>query len=155
MYACDVPLMPAFGIADYCSVSGGAMSANIPNMLSSKKYYRESASVRNASADIVFRRMLNGRAFLNVPCEVSLYDKDFFLDGNLNNAEQNVLTTLEGLFSSVLITTDDVIKYNQKQKRRFKKMCALSSATEISVRRVPTGHVVGYRHAGKSYIIKF
>ena len=155
MYACDVPLMPAFGIADYCSVSGGAMSANIPNMLYSRKYYRESASVRNASADIVFRRMLNGRAFLNVPCEVSLYDKDFFLDGNLNNAEQNVLTTLEGLFSSALITTDDVIKYNQKQKRRFKKMCALSSATEISVRRVPTGHVVGYRHAGKSYIIKF
>ncbi|MBQ7358261.1 MAG: alpha-galactosidase [Clostridia bacterium] len=155
MYACDVPLMPAFGIADYCAVSCGAVSDNVPSILYSKKFYRESASVKNASADIVFRRMLNGRAFLNAPCEVSLYDKDFFLDGNLNNAEQNVLTTLEGLFSPVLITTDDVLKYNQKQKRRFKKMCSLGTATEISVRRVPSGHVVGYRHAGKSYIIKF
>lgn len=155
MYADDVPLMPAFGMADYCSVSCGAISDNMPNILYSKKFYRESASVKNASADIVFRRMLNGRAFLNVPCEVSLYDKDFFLDGNLNNAEQNVLTTLEGLFSSALITTDDVARYNQKQKRRFKKMCSLNSATEISVRRVTSGHVVGYKHAGKSYIIKF
>ncbi len=155
MYACDVPLMPAFGMADYCAVSCGAISDNVPNVLYSKKFYRESASVKNASADIVFRRMLNGRAFLNVPCEVSLYDKDFFLDGNLNSAEQNVLTTLEGLFSSVLITTDDVLTYNQKQKRKFKKMCALSAATEIKVKRIPSGHFVGYRHAGKSYIIKF
>lgn len=155
IYAADVPLMPAFGIADYCSISCDAVSDKIPNILYSKKFYRESASVKNASTDIVFRRMLNGRAFLNAPCELSLYDKDFFLDGNLNYAEQNVLTTLAGLFSSALIITDDVTKYNQKQKRRLKKMCSLSSATEVVVRRVPSGHVVGYRHAGKSYIIKF
>lgn len=155
MYASDVPLMPAFGIADYCSISCDAVSDNMPNILYSKKFYRESASVKNASTGIVFRRMLDGRAFLNVPCELSLYDKDFFLDGNLNYAEQNVLTTLAGLFSSAIIITDDVSKYNQKQKRRLKKMCALSSATEVVVRRVPTGHVVGYRYAGKSYIIKF
>ena len=155
MYASDVPLMPAFGIADYCSISCDAVSDNMPNVLYSKKFYRESASVKNASTDIVFRRMLNGRAFLNAPCELSLYDKDFFLDGNLNHAEKNVLTTLAGLFSSALIITDDVTKYNQKQKRRLKKMCSLQSATEVIVRRVSTGHVVGYRHAGKSYIIKF
>ena len=155
MYASDVPLMPSFGIADYCSISCDAVSDNMPSILYSKKFYRESASVKNASADIVFRRMLDGRAFLSAPCELSLYDKDFFLDGNLNYAEQNVLTTLAGLFSSALIITDDVTKYSQKQKRRLKKMCSLSSATEVVVRRVPSGHVVGYRYAGKSYIIKF
>ncbi len=154
MYASDAPLMPAFGIADYCTISCDAVSDNIPNMYS-RKFYRESASVKNASADIVFRRSLNKKAFLNAPCEVSLYDKDFFLDGNLNNAEQNVLTTIAGLFSSVLVTTDDVTEYNQKQKRKFKKMCSLANATDVSVRRVATGHVVGYRHDGKSYIIKF
>ena len=155
MYACDTPLMPAFGLADYCAVSCGAISDNVPNILYSQKFYRESASVKNASADIVFRRALNGRAFLNAPCEVSLYDKDFFLDGNLNSAEQNVITTLEGLFTSALITTDDIVKYNQKQKRKFKKMCALGNATDIKVSRVSSGYVVGYRNAGKSYIIKF
>ncbi len=155
MYASDVPLMPAFGIADYCSISCDAVSDNMPNILYSKKFYRESASVKNASANIVFRRMLDGRFFLSAPCELSLYDKDFFLDGNLNHAEQNVLTTLAGLFSSALIITDDVTKYSQKQKRRLKKMCSLHSATDVTVRRVPSGHVVGYRHAGKNYIIKF
>lgn len=155
MFANDVPLMPAFGVADYCTVSCGAVSDNVPNVLYSKKFYRESASVKNASADIVFRRELDRRAFLSAPCEVSLYDKDFFLDGNLNSAEQNVLTTLAGLFTSVLITTDDVALYAPKQIRKFKKMCELKDATDVSIRRVPTGHVVGYRLDGKSYIIKF
>lgn len=155
MYASDVPLMPAFRVADYCSVSCDAVSDKVPSVLYSRRFYRESASVKNASADIVFRRMLNGRAFLNAPCEISLYDKESFLDGNLNSAEQNSLSTLEGLFSSVLITTDDVSQYNQKQKRRFKKMCSLSGAADIKVRRVATGYTVDYKHADKSYIIKF
>lgn len=155
MYACDVPLMPAFGVADYCTVSCGAVSDNVPNVLYSKKFYRESASVKNASADIVFRRELDKRAFFSAPCEVSLYDKDFFLDGNLNSAEQNVLMTLAGLFTSVLITTDDVALYTPRQMRKFRKMCDLCNASEVNIRRVPTGHVVGYRHEGKSYIIKF
>lgn len=154
MYADHTPLMPAFGIADYCAVSCDAVSDNLPTAYS-KRFYRESASVRNASADIVFRRGLNKRAFLSAPCSVSLDDKEFFLDGRLNVAEQNVLTNLEGLFTSVLIANDSTASYDQKKKRRFKKMCDLVKATDVKVKRSAGGFLVSYKFEGKSYVVKF
>ncbi len=154
MYADHTPLMPAFGIADYCAVSCDAVSDILPSAYS-KRFYRESASVRNASADIVFRRGLNKRAFLSAPCSVSLDDKEFFLDGRLNVAEQNVLTNLEGLFTSVLIANDSTAAYDQKKKRRFKKMCDLTKATDVKVKRSAGGFLVSYKFEGKSYVVKF
>lgn len=154
MYTDHTPLMPAFGIADYCAVSCDAVSDILPTAYT-QRFYRESASVRNASADIVFRRGLNKRAFLSAPCSVSLDDKEYFLDGRLNVAEQNVLTNLEGLFTSVLIANDSTAAYDQKKKRRFKKMCDLANATDVSVKRSAGGFLVSYRFEGKSYVVKF
>ncbi len=155
MYADHTPLMPAFGLADYCAISCDAVSNKLPAAYSIR-FCREGASVRNASADIVFRRGLNKRAFLNAPCPVSLDDKENFLDGRLNTAEQNVLTNLEGLFTSVLIMTDSAASYDQKKKRRFKKMCALSKDAEnVKVRRTTDGFLVSYRFDDKAYVVKF
>jgi alpha-galactosidase len=155
LYADHTPLMPAFGIADYCAVSCDAMSDNIPT-IPAKKIFRESPSVRNAAADIVFRRHLNKRAFLNAPCPVSLDDKENILDTRLNNAEQNVLTNLEGLFTSVLITIDSTAKYNQRKKRRFKRMCNLGAkAQDVSVKKTVNGFLASYKYEGKSYLVKF
>lgn len=155
MYTDHTPLMPAFGLADYCAISCDAVSYNMPTAYS-RIFYRESASVRNASADIVFRRALDKRAFLNAPCHVSLDDKEFFLDGNLNNAEQNVLTNLEGLFTSVIITTDSTASYNQRKKRRFKQMCSLRhEAKNVTVTKANKGFMVGYKLDEKAYLLKF
>lgn len=155
MYVDHTPLMPAFGLADYCAISCDAISNNIPAAYS-QRFYREGASVRNASADIVFRRALNKRAFLNAPCPVSLDDKEFFLDGKLNNAEQNVLTNLEGLFTSVIIMSDSTAKYTQKKKRRFKRMCAIANeAKDVKVTKTEEGYFVSYRFEGKAYVVKF
>ena len=155
MYADHAPLMPAFKIADYCAVSCDAISNNVP-VAYARRFHREGSSVRNASADIVYRRQLNQRAFLNAPCPVSLDDKEFFLDGRLNNAEQNVLTNLEGLFTSVIIMSDSTAKYGQKKKRRFKRMCALGSrATDIKVAVSGGVSMVSYRYEGKVYVIQF
>jgi len=155
MYADHTPLMPAFGLADYCAISCEATSNNIPTAYS-KRFYREGASVRNASADIVFRRGLNKRAFLNAPCPVSLDDKESFLDDKLNSAEQNVLTNLEGLFTSVIIMSDSTAKYDQKKKRRFKRMCALANdAKDVKVTRGDDGFFVSYKFGGKAYVVKF
>ncbi len=155
MYADHTPLMPAFGVADYCAISCDAISNNVPAAYA-RRFLRESASVRNASADIVFRRNLDKRAFLNAPCPVSLDDKEHFLDDRLNVAEQNVLTNLEGLFTSVLILTDSAAAYDQKKKRRFKKMCALAvSAEDVRVQKASRGFLVSYRFEGKAYVVQF
>ena len=154
MYADDTPLMPAFGVADYCAISCDAYSNKIPAAYA-KRFYRESASVRNAAADIVFRRALNRRAFLSAPCGISFDEKEFFFDENLNSAEQNVLTNIEGLFTSVLIFHDSGAAYDQKKKRRFVKMCNLSRAKNVTVERAERGFVVNYKLDGRSYVIKF
>lgn len=155
MYTDHTPLMPAFGLADYCAISCDAVVYNV-SAAYSRIFYRESASVRNASADIVFRRALNRRAFLNAPCSVSLDDKESFLDGKLNSAEQNVLTNLEGLFTSVIITTDSTASYNQKKKRRFKQMCSLGKeAKNVTVTKANKGFIVGYKLDDRSYTLKF
>ena len=155
MYVDHTPLMPAFGLADYCAISCDASSNNIPAAYS-QRFYREGVSVKNASADIVFRRALNKRAFLNAPCPVSLDDKEFFLDGRLNTAEQNVLTNLEGLFTSVIIMSDSTAKYDQKKKRRFKRMCAIAEkASGVKVTKNENGFLVSYRFEGKAYVVRF
>ena len=153
MFADHVPLMSAFGIADYCSVTCDAVSDKLPAYIRSKSF-RESPSVKNAANDIVFRRQLNGRAFLNATCTLSLEEKESFLDGKLNNAEQNLLCSLAGLFSSVIVTTDNVATYNQKQKRRFRKMLALSNAQDVRVKKISGKYIVGYKFEDKNYFIK-
>lgn len=154
MYVDHTPLMPAFRLADYCAISCDAYSHSIPNAYA-KRFYRESASVRNASADIVFRRGLNKRAFLSVPCGISFDEKEFFFDGNLNSAEQNVLTNISGLFSDVLIFQDSGAAYDQKKKLRFSKMCSLSRAKDVEIEKVDNGFVINYKLDGRSYVIKF
>ena len=154
MYADDTPLMPAFGVADYCAISCDAYANKMPAAYANK-FYRESVSVRNAAADIVFRRALNKRAFLSVPCGISFDEKEFFFDENLNSAEQNVLTNIAGLFTSVLIFQDSGAAFDQKKKHRFAKMCNLARAKNIKVERAESGFVVNYKLDGRSYIIKF
>lgn len=153
IFADNVPLMSAFGKVDYCSVTCDAVTDNLPVYLRSKRF-RESPSVNNATSDLVFRRQLNKRAFLNATCPISLMEKEKFHDGNLNNAEQNLFSSVAGLFSSVIVTTDDVSVYDQKQKRKFRKMCALSGATGVRVRKASGKHIVAYKIEDKNYFIK-
>ena len=153
MYADHTPLMPAFGIADYCAISCDAVSDILPAAYT-ERFYRESASVKNASADIVFRRGLNKRAFLSAPCSISLDEKEKLLDGKLNNAEQNVLTNLSGLFTSVLVIHDTAAAYDQKKKRRFRRMCNLEKATEVKVERTERGFLVSYKYGGRKFVVK-
>ena len=154
MYADDTPLMPAFYIADYCAISGDSVTNMLPEAYT-QKFHRESSSVKSASANIVFRRELNKRAFLSAPCYISLDDKETFYDGKLNNAEQNVLTNLEGLFTSVAIVNDTGAAYDRKKKRRFRKMCRLDSAEGVKVAKASDGFFVSYKFEGKSYVVKF
>jgi alpha-galactosidase len=154
MYVDHTPLMPAFGVADYCAISCDAVSNKVPEAYA-KRFYRESASVRNAAADIVFRRGLNKRAFLCAPCGISFDEKEFFFDENLNEAEQNVLTNIEGLFTSVLVFHDSAAAYDQKKKRRFKRTCDLSRAKDVSIERTTAGFIINYKLDGRAYVIKF
>lgn len=112
--ACGVPLMPAFGKVEYCRIG--------PDMgLSWNKSFfdhREFVSTVNTLGNSIFRRQLNGRAFLN--------DPDVFLlrDNNIRcNFEQKIIiSTINKLFGSVLFTSDDVNTYSQTQIDQLNKV---------------------------------
>lgn len=104
---CGVPLMPSFGKVNYCRIG-----ADMDLKWDSKTFtHREFVSTKNTLGNSIFRRQLNGRAFLN--------DPDVFLlrDNNMQCTfeQRKIISTVNKLFGSVLFTSDNVGDYRQEQ----------------------------------------
>lgn len=110
---CGVPLMPAFGKVDYCRI-GADMDLiwNKPTF-----NHQEFISTVSTLGNSIFRRQLNGRAFLN--------DTDVFLlrDNNIYMSfeQREIIATVNKLFGSVIFTSDNVDKYKEKQTQLLLK----------------------------------
>ncbi len=108
---CGVPLMPAFGKVDFCRIG-----ADVDLCWRRKKHrIREDVSTPNTVNCTIFRRHLNGRAFLN--------DPDVFLlrDNNLDMTfeQKKLLAKINGLFGSLLFVSDNVRDYDEAKKQVF------------------------------------
>ena len=108
---CGVPLMPTFGKVDFCRVG-----ADVDLCWRHKKYRtREDVSTPNTVNCTIFRRHLNGRAFLN--------DPDVFLlrDNNLDMTfeQKELLAKINSVFGSLLFVSDNVSDYSDKQMQVF------------------------------------
>ena len=125
---CGVPLASAFGVVDYCRIGCDVGLSWNDNMLM-QLTHRERVSTKNSMLNTIFRRQLNGRAFLNDPDVFILRD-----DGNkLTNIQKQALAIVNDLFGSVYFTSDDMLAYNDKQKRvldfaRTLRTCVCESA---------------------------
>lgn len=108
LLACGVPMMPAFGNADFCRI-GADVS------LSWKRGWfdgRENASTPNAVDAAVFRRHLNGRAFLNDPDVFLLRDKNM----HMNLQRRKIIATVNALCGNLLFCSDNVSEYTSAQE---------------------------------------
>lgn len=125
---CGVPLASAFGVVDYCRIGcdvGLSWNDNILMQLT----HRERVSTKNSMLNTIFRRQLNGRAFLNDPDVFLLRD-----DGNkLTGIQKQALAIVNDLFGSVYFTSDDMLAYNDKQKRVLSFAKSLRDCTCESV----------------------
>ena len=104
---CGVPLMPAFGKVDYCRI-GSDIALDWRHK---KHMMREDVSTPHAVCNAIFRRHLDGRAWLN--------DPDVFLlrDTNIKTTfeQRKLLAKLNSIFGNLLFTSDDVAQYNGEQ----------------------------------------
>lgn len=104
---CGVPLMPAFGKVDYCRIGSDIAL----NWKAKKHLMREDVSTPHAVCNAIFRRHLDGRAWLN--------DPDVFLlrDTNIKTTfeQRKLLAKLNSIFGNLLFISDDVAQYNGKQ----------------------------------------
>lgn len=104
---CGVPLMPAFGKVDYCRIG-----ADVALNWKKRKYVtREDVSTPHAVCNTIFRRHLDGRAWMN--------DPDVFLLRNSNISttfeQRKLLAKINSLFGSLLFISDNTDEYNAEQ----------------------------------------
>lgn len=131
---CGVPLASAFGRVDYCRI-GCDVSLDWNDKPHMRLTHRERVSTRNTILDSVFRRQLNGRAFLN--------DPDVFLlreEQNQMTAEQRIcLAEINALCGSVLFTSDNAANYSEDQMKILDRIMRLRTGGEVVSTEISNG----------------
>lgn len=125
---CGVPVMPAFGLVDYCRI-GCDVGLDWNDKLLMRIIHRERVSTKHSVENTIFRRELDGRAHGNDP------DVFFLRDGNirLSKAEKRYLATADALFGSLFLTSDNLNSYDEKKIAEYRELLRLREATEVSV----------------------
>lgn len=147
---CGVPVMPAFGLVDYCRISCD-VSLDWNNNFVMQHTNRERVSTRNAILNSIYRRQLNGRAYISDP------DVFFLRENNIKlNAEQKyVLATVNALFGGLLLTSDNMGEYDEKKRRAYAQILAIANeASHVHVETTDTAVLVQYALRGKRYKIR-
>jgi len=108
---CGVPMAPAFGKVDFCRI-GADMGLNWRR---NPYTTREDVSTPNAIYNTVFRRHLDGRAFLNDPDVFLLRDNNMFM----NFKKRRLIAKINHIFGNLLFTSDNVDKYNDEKIKAF------------------------------------
>ncbi len=127
---CGVPLYPAFGKVEYCRI-GPDMSLSYDDAIYMRFFHAERPSTMRTMQNTVFRRQLNGRAFLNDPDVFLLRDENT----SLTEDEKITLGIVNGLFGGVLFASDDFGKYDEKKKKIYSEIMEMPSVLDARVRK--------------------
>ena len=107
---CGVPLAPAFGKVDFCRIG-----ADVALSWDKKPFSREDVSTKNTLTNTIYRRHLDGRAWLN--------DPDVFLlrDNNIKMPmfQRRIVAKVNSMLGNLLFVSDDVSTYSNEQKKIF------------------------------------
>ena len=125
---CGVPLMPAFGLVDYCRI-GCDVGLDWNDSRLMQHAHRERVSTRQSIGNTLFRRQLNGRAFLNDPDVFFLREENLKLTGR----EKEILATVNSLFGGVLFHSDDMSRYSQEAREAYRRLLKNREATNVRV----------------------
>ncbi|MBR6225368.1 MAG: alpha-galactosidase [Firmicutes bacterium] len=147
--ACGVPLMPAFGLADYSRI-GCDVGLTWRDRPFLRLTHRERVSTVNSILDTIYRRQLDGRAFGNDPDVFFLRTENL----ELTEREKDILATVNALLGSVFLTSDDPLKYTDEQKEKYAYYRHLTEAENVRlIKRERMG--ISYRLDGREqeYVI--
>ena len=126
---CGVPVMPAFGLVDYCRVSCD-VGLDWDDVWYMRLFHRERVSTKQAINNTVFRRQLNGRAYGSDP------DVFFLREENckLTAEQKHTLATLNALLGNVFLTSDMPSRYTEAQRDEYRRLRGLfERAAQVQV----------------------
>lgn len=120
---CGVPLAPAFGKVDFCRIG-----ADVGLCWENKAFSREDVSTQNTLTNTIYRRHLDGRAWLN--------DPDVFLlrDNNIKMplSQRKIVAKVNSLCGNLLFVSDDVSTYSAEQSKIFSEIMDSEKAEIIT-----------------------
>lgn len=107
---CGVPLAPAFGKVDFCRIG-----ADVGLCWENRAFSREDVSTQHTLMNTIFRRHLDGRAFLNDPDVFLLRDNNI----EMPPGKRKIVAEVNSLCGNLLFVSDDVSTYTDEQKQIF------------------------------------
>lgn len=148
---CGVPLAPAFGKVDFCR-TGADMGLGWGRNPYFYSTHREDVSTERNIYNTIFRRGLNGRAFVNDPDVILLRDYNIHMDA----ARRELIAKINTLFGGLIFISDNIGRYNDEQMRQFRtalKECdtQIESAEYVSKKEIQ----VIYTKDGQKYRLIF
>lgn len=105
---CGVPMFPSFGKVDYCRI-GSDIRLDWKNL----DTIREDCSTPHATANTIFRRHLDGRAFMNDPDVFLLRDENM----EMTFEQRKLVAKINSTFGSLLFISDDIKNYKEHQRQ--------------------------------------
>ncbi|MBO6231171.1 MAG: alpha-galactosidase [Ruminiclostridium sp.] len=124
---CGVPLASAFGKVEYCRI-GTDVTPEWDGKSYMQVLHRERPSTKYCILNSVFRRQLNGRAFINDPDVYMLRATDT----TMTDEQRKSLAEINALCGGVLFTSDDMGEYGAEQKKMYEYMLLLREATVLA-----------------------
>ena len=124
---CGVPVMPAFGLVDYCRVSCD-VGLDWDDVWYMRLFHRERVSTKQAINNTLFRRQLNGHAYGSDP------DVFFLREENckLTAEQKRTLATVNALLGNVFLTSDMPSHYTDAQRAEYRRLRTLfEHATQV------------------------
>ena len=142
-----MPLGPSFGKVDLCRIS-----CDVDLKYRNKFYYyignREIVNTRSAMNNSIFRRHLDGRAFVNDP------DVFFLRNENLKftHEQKLLLSKVNHMFGNVLFVSDNIGAYDDNQLSEVKTAFTESAAEIVSAEYVDRkNHRIIYLNNERTY----
>jgi alpha-galactosidase len=144
--ACGVPLGAAFGLADYCRVSGDVHTSWRHPLLTFLRF-RERIGADVALRSTLHRWALHGRVFHSDP-DVFFLRRDH---QKLNPDQQHTLLTVNALLGSLLFCSDDVGAYDELQKAKLREALSWQGAAVQGVSEIAVDvYRITFRKDGRS-----
>ncbi len=145
---CGVPVMPAFGLVDYCRISCD-VGLDWDDTWLMRQIHRERVSTRQAIGNSIFRRELNGRAYLSDPDVFFLRDENI----KLTPEQKRTLAVVNALFGGLFLTSDNMGLYGAEAREFYKELLRIRNAENVTV-NADDGLSVGYELDGRQYSVK-
>ncbi|HKL74274.1 MAG TPA: glycoside hydrolase family 36 protein, partial [Clostridia bacterium] len=164
LLGCGVPLFPCFGKVDFCRISCDVAPYYKDSFLV-KNSNQEVFSSRNAMNNTIFRRHLDGKAFVNDP-DV-FYVRKSNLKGidpltvkksklDYTQEQKEMLALINNMFGNVLFVSDNVGDFDEKQRELLLKTFAASNKKVIDANYMSADDIeIIYEENGKKYKLCF